>query len=518
MGWRAGSAFRMCACGLLLALSPFASAADTAIAFTVSGNVLAAEKLHDGDAATAARAESSPVKLFLLLPDEVVLQGVELRGEGRIRRVSIRLSKDAVTWSDPDAKIAIEGPASTARVTFAPDAARAAMVTIEYDGADFAVDELALVPAEAGRAEAYAVEVAAIGEHAATVRWKTTRPVKTSMLYGFSADRMKSLVPPAYELVTDHEARLDDLLPGTDYFAWIQFDDFASGDSKPLRFHTRGSPYPFAWNPRFTLGRDTALFHFATNVPCDARIEWREAGASAFAATLARENRSPTDFIAQLDGLLPRTAYEYQIVTTDSAKHATATPWFRFTTEANNVALGARAAGTFTELIDEQQVESAKPALERLTDGRNDYFTGMATSGDPTDTDQWALVDLGAPRSLTSIETVWRGNAYPQNYYVMVSADSVHWSYPGFNIDAGAGADERSTRGDPLKRVAVAIDVGTPVRFIMIFMPKGSAYFTRSPSWRFVQLAEVEAHEAWTDSSPRLAAGSGANTHQEQGR
>ncbi|MEK8023219.1 MAG: discoidin domain-containing protein [Candidatus Hydrogenedentota bacterium] len=495
-----------------LCLLPFADVAFANAAvvlpvpFSVSGNGRELASIHDGDFSTAARPDSSPLQLFLLLQNEAVLKGVELECQGAPARVTVSLSKDAVSWSQPTVAPSMTPDGKRTSLEFAPSVARAAMVTIEFSDPDFQVSELRLIPADASTAEVYAIETAEIEEKSAVIRWKTTMPVKTSILYGLNADRMKSQSAPSYEMVMDHEARLENLMPGSDYHVWIlTAEDLGSSDSKPLKFRTKGSPYPFTWNPRYILGRDSALFRFSANVPCRAWMEWREAGGDRLMKTAARVEENTLSFVADFGGLLPRTAYEYQIVTEDSAGHGTATPWFRFTTFANNIAVGARAWGSFALLTDEQYVESKRPALERITDGRNDYFTGMATSSDPADTDQWVLVDLGSEKLLTSVETVWRGNAYPKSYYVMVARDTVNWSYPGFGIDAGAGADERSTRGDPLKRVAIAVDASMPIRYLMIFIPKGSPYFTKTPAWRFVQLAELEAHEVWTAVDTKVA-------------
>lgn len=457
--------------------------------------------MHDGNPRTAAVAETSPASLFLLLDAEAILAGAELRYTGRLVRASLQVSDDGLNWTSPSQEARADARAGRHEIVVAPVSARSVMLRIEFQGRNFRLREATLKSADLERVAAYDIELATVTENSAELRWRTTLPVRTNILYGFAPDRMTTPGVPPIEPATEHRVRLTSLLPGTEYRAWILLGmtgEVGEAKSPFLTFRTRGTPYPFAGAISFESGRDTALIRFTTPIPAKSRIEWTGGDGTR---GLATEERFAMTHAVALAGLRPRTVYSFEIVTEDTKGRRTATPLLSLTTRDNNVAIGARAIGTFDRLIDEQAVEETRPALERITDGRNDYFAGMATSGDPADTDQWVEVDLGREVVLSSIETVWRGNAYPRDFFIMTSRDRVNWAYPGFGLDAGAGTEELSTRGDPLRRVVVAPASDEPVRYIKVLMMRGSAYFTSWPGWRFVNLAEIEAHEVWSKSN-----------------
>jgi hypothetical protein len=473
-------------------------ASEGRVTFRALGDWKNPERIHDGAATTGATTETSPASLFLLLDSEAVLSGVELQYVGRLVRASLQVSDDGLNWTSPSQQARANARAGRHEIIVAPISARSAMLRIEFQGRSFELRDAVLKTADLDRVKVYGFETEGITENSAVLKWKTSLPIKTNLLYGFSHDRMKSPSSPSFEQRLDHQIRLTDLLPGIEYMVWIIDGTdtlIGAASGRPFTFKTRGEPYPFANAIRVATGRDTASIGFSTPIPARAWINWKAEDGSA--SGVAESPRLAKAHRVGIDGLRPRTPYIFEVVTEDGGGRRVATPIVNFATLENNVAIGARATGTFSILNEDQLMEDTRPALERITDGRNDSFKGMATSGDPADTDQWIEVDLGREVSLSSIETVWRGNAYPQRYYIMTSRDRENWLYPAFDLDAGAGAFERSTRGDPLRRVAVAPASEEPVRYIKILILKGSPYFVRSPYWRFVQIAEIEAHGVW---------------------
>ncbi len=479
-----------------------AAALPPGVAYQAWGSARNLEAIADGNAATAAVVDSGPARIFLLLGEESLLSAILVTTAGRLGVPVVELSQDALSWTPVVVRVRRDARRGETRLEFAePMTARAVMLTLPYSGRSLSLKEVRLEPAAPATPRVREIVIGAITEDAATVTWKTDRPAKTLLLYGFRPDGMKNFGDPSYELRRDHNVRLTGLLPGTDYRAWIVIGrDSAIGASpgQPLRFRTAGTPLPFATGFRHALGRDTAQVRFLVNIPARAVLEWREQGTeNVRRQPVLAGDALLTDHAALLAGLQPRVTYEYQVIATDSRGRSTATPWIAFATEPYNLAAGRPASGTFQELLDEQASGDTRPALERVTDGRDDYFHGMATSGDPGETDQWVEVDLGEPSRIATVEMVWRGNAYPRSYYVMTSLDRQNWAYPGFGLDAGAGAFERSSGGDPLRRVSLAIEATDPVRYVRVFIPRGSDYFVKTRSWRFVQLAELEAHGHW---------------------
>lgn len=393
----------------------------------------------------------------LLLKNEAVLSGVVIRGDPK----NLAISQDAITW------ITVAFTREGDEIRFAPTPARA----VRIEG----VEVIRLIAAEGDRIRVSDIKTESITENFVVVKWKTSFPVKTALLYGAREGEMRPCHELSSELRTDHEARLTGLLPGIDYKYWILLSkDHAIG---PKTFRTAGIPLPFASDPIVSVGRDTATLKFSTNIPARAELEGDIAGSS-------REGR---EHRVALAGLEPRKTYRYQIVATDARGRATATPAYEFTTAPFNLALEKTGTGTFIRRLADQTAGGA-------TDGRYDYFEGMVTSGDPSETDQWIEVDLGRAEKIETIETIWRGNAYPKDFYVLTSLDHENWSYAGFNLDAATGSTERSERGDPLLRI---VTPASDARYIRIFIPKGSPTLVRSRDWDFVQLAEIEAHGVW---------------------
>lgn len=475
---------------------------ERAVSFQAFGGVRNPEALRDEDSSTLATVDSSPAKVFLLLDEEALLEAVVVQATTSAGAVAVEVSEDALSWARVAVTVRRGAQPGEVRLMFAePVLARALMITIPFEGVALSIRGIRVLAAAAEVPRVTGVSVGDLGEGTATVSWRTDRPATTMLLYGFRPDGMKTWGDPGYEKRKEHNVRLTGLLPGTEYRAWIVVDRdsvVGSAPGQPIRFRTTGTPLPFATGFRHALGRDSAIIRFQVNIPARALLEWREAGTEHVRAAMPEAGDAlATDHAVHLEGLEPRGRYEYQVVATDSRGRATATPWIAFATEPFNLAEGRPAAGTFTVLLDEQAAADTRSALDRVTDGRNDYFRGMATSGDPGETDQWVEVDLGAASRLATIEMVWRGNAYPRSYYVMTSTDRANWSYPGFGIDAEAGEFERSTGGDPLRRVRLGVDAAEAVRYIRIFVPRGSAFHSRTSSWRFVQLAEIEAHGHW---------------------
>lgn len=422
--------------------------------------------------ALVALGEPIPVRtvaegetVMVLLEADTPIGRIEADGDV----LSIEASEDALSWRP----VGLEG---------LPIRARALRLRIRGGGGGvrlFAPAETIAVLVSDFRVEA--------GEYEATVRYRTSFPVTSSILYGFELQGLQQSGPQSPERRTEHAVTLPALLPGTEYQVWVLADGRPVGAAadRPFRFTTAGSPFPRVVETEvLERGAERLKIRFRTNVPTTARLVWGERVDEVF-----RSDRRATEHVFDVPNLRPRTEYAYHVVLEDAEGRKMTMPRATVSTDEANAARGRPVEGTFTHLTESME---PGPVLPRVTDGRLDYFEGMATSGDPGETDQWVRIDLGAAREIEEVEVIWRGNAFPRAFYVVVGAEAGEARYPGGPFDAGGGDFSRSERGDPLRHVRVPVTDG-PVRFITVFVPRGSPYQARE-GWRWIQLAEVKAH------------------------
>lgn len=433
-----------------------------------AGPAVPANVVAEGETAYAWVQADSPIERI-----EVEWGGAA----GRV--VDLAASEDALSWAP------VRFRAATGGVEAEPFAARAVRVVADAPVAGlrlFAPGGPLVVRVSDLRVEA--------GEYEATVRYRTSYPVPTEILYGFDPEHLQPLGAHSAERRREHSVTLPALLPGTEYGVWVLVGaDSAIGrtEREPFTFTTAGRPYPRVVRTEvIERGTDRLKIRFRTNVPTKASLAW---GATLDA--VFRSERLATVHTFEIDrGLRPRATYAYTVVLEDAEGRKMTMPPAEVSTAEANAARGAAVTGTFTELTESME---PGPALARVTDGRLDYFEGMASSGDPSETDQWVRIDLGRPRVLEEVEVAWRAVACPKAFFVVVGETEGEMRYPGGPYDAEAGEVSRSERGDPIRHVR--IDPGlAPVRFITVFVPKGSAYHVMFEGWKYVQLAEVKAH------------------------
>lgn len=195
---------------------------------------------------------------------------------------------------------------------------------------------------------------------------------------------------------------------------------------------------------------------------------------------------------ATLYNLIPYRTYFYKVRVWDLYGNMAESRVKNFAPAKNNIALGKRVLGTFTELPPrDPYVDRTRDVLSRVTDGGTSYFTAMATSKSVLGSDQYATIDLGKEISISNVITYWRNLAYPQDFSVLVSFDKKKWFDGLSKLNAALGAFTRSDTGDPV-RVVNADLAGVKARYVMILIKKGSSCFQKHANWDFVQLMEAQ--------------------------
>lgn len=235
--------------------------------------------------------------------------------------------------------------------------------------------------------------------------------------------------------------------------------------------------------------QDAAIV-FRTNIDAQSRLYVGEDTPGAAPMPPVRFIMPRTDHNGLLTGLSPGKRYRYKIeVTSPVIEQTVESEDHFFTTNPANLAAGCFVTGSFVNLPQDRFVNKAIPPLERLVDGKLDYFTSMAQSGSIQKEPQWVMLDLGRRQTVSQVVLYWWALAYPQDYRLEVSADQVHWSVVGRHLDAAKGF--YITTGAPMW---VAKHMITPLkgRYVRVSIDPGSAIYVKQHGWDFVDLFEMK--------------------------
>lgn len=345
-------------------------------------------------------------------------------------------------------------------------------------------DNLARSPREA---TVLTFAVAELGEDYAVIAWETDTEVAEEIAYGYlPSQRVPQL---SMAMATRHRTTLTNLLRGTEYHYTIVGKEEVHG-----AFTTRGVPAPLY----STLGYSfpdptTATFTWSTNVPTTWKFGWRREPEADYRNIVSGDRRG-REHSRTLTGLRPETKYYFIIESSDSGGYVINTGERSFVTPENNVARGRPVRGTFTARLEDPLVQRDTDPLGNVTDGDENYFSGMAVSGDPADTDQWVSVDLGRARPLDRAVAVWRQHAYPKSFAVYGSVDGRRWERVAGGLNPETGASGYSVSGGtPWYALTVQLG-GKSFRWLKLVVPKGSDYYVKHEQWRYVQLLELKVY------------------------
>lgn len=345
-------------------------------------------------------------------------------------------------------------------------------------------DNLARSPREA---TVLAHSVAELGDDYAVIAWETDTEVAEEIAYGYlPSQRVPQL---AMTMATRHRATLANLLRGTEYHYTIVGKEEVHGV-----FTTRGIPAPLYATLGYSFPDPTTVtFAWSTNVPTTWKFGWRRENEADYRGIVSDDRRG-RDHRRTLTGLRPETKYYFIIESSDSGGYVINTGERSFITPENNVARGRPVRGTFTARLEDAAVQRDTDPLGNVTDGDESYFSGMAVSGDPADTDQWVSVDLGRTRPLERAVAVWRQLAYPRAFAAYGSADGRRWERVAAGLNPETGASGYSVPGGtPWYALTVPLG-GKTFRWLKLVVPQGSDYYAKHEQWHFVQLLELKVY------------------------
>ncbi|OGH59165.1 MAG: hypothetical protein A3G34_02460 [Candidatus Lindowbacteria bacterium RIFCSPLOWO2_12_FULL_62_27] len=448
----------------------------------------------DGDPATFAETSKTYRNEYFLIVRfnaPSVLRNVKVKFEGKKPKdYLVEMSMDAVAWrsyeiGEKTLYIRVRVPGATDN-----DVYRIAEIESKSDVAG-------LEPFEMVRMNITNVETTT-----ATLEFTFNKPARLSMSYGLDANPSNHKNFTEYtSYMTNYTLRQTDLIEGADYYFRIKAitaegEVFVPSETEALpHFRTLGTPPLSLLSVGVGYVSPLSLsIVVRTNIPSNCVFYF---GEQVYFTDVRSKPTFDTTHVFEFKDLVPNHLYSYMAFLTDFRGLNVNIQKRFITTTAVNIARNKRViAGTFTQQRESNfqggGLVKGDTTMQKLTDGKNDYFNGMAHSENLIKYDQWAVIDLGKVYTLESHATVWRTLAYPYTYQLLASEDNRTWKQV-FTMNPqrmGAGEKIRSGGGDPLLVAGGPLEQAK-ARYVKLFIPKGTEFFKRHKTWYNVDLAEI---------------------------
>lgn len=322
------------------------------------------------------------------------------------------------------------------------------------------------------------------------ITWKTNHAARGRITFGRGERSQRQLRGTAR---ASHSIHYKNLSEGTKYqfrvYAWDNSGHRIK--SQVVTARTTGTP-----PPRFKqLGMERrtptgGTLRFVTNVPTRAVIRAGHDTTLSYKTT----HDSPTRFHeVTLNQFQPDRRLHYRITLEDTRSQTNRSRRKSFRTREPNVAWEKPVGGTFDRTIFglSEAAQGEQPLPERITDGKFDYQYGLAMSGDPSDTQQWASVDLEQLHTPDTVVLFWWNHAYPRQYSVEASRLGRKWTTLAEDLDAEDG-NEVTKRGLPVVRQKITPESRDAYRYVRVRIPEGVRYYGKYPQYNFVALVEMK--------------------------
>jgi len=162
-----------------------------------------------------------------------------------------------------------------------------------------------------------------------------------------------------------------------------------------------------------------------------------------------------------------------------------------FTTPYNNISFNKPIKGTFTRLPESKFIDDSTPAISRINDGKIEWYSGMANSGEILYEDQFFIINLLSNYSIKKICVYWNANNYPLSYSIIYSCNENDWynivRTTNYYIDF-ISIDNSSVKLDEF-------ETNIQAKYIGIFIDKNQKIYNRFPMRNYVSLIEFIVYE-----------------------
>jgi len=351
-------------------------------------------------------------------------------------------------------------------------------------------------------AEINHIKVINLSENKAVVHWHTHFSTIGKVFYGKFSNRLYNQgISLGY--ATNHSVILNNMEKGTVYYYYIESTDKKGKIEKTPLFQlkTKGTPDTQLLSLSVVTNQETYfVLQWEANVPIQVSVLYIQYGDSHKKAT--KFTKPLQKGTIKIDGLAPRTSYYYLLQYKDQSGKVFKDKIKTILTKENNVALHKPVKGTFTKNIkDDKYFQKSSKIINRVTDGKMNYFTGMAVSGNIKKTDQFVIIDLQDDFDIDSIEVFWRALSYSTDYKILISLDNKNWKIVKNKLNAAKGKKMRGEKGDPI--LYNTIFVHEKARYVKLIASKNQ-FYNKHEQWNYVQLMEIKVY-------PKFKKGGDAN-------
>ncbi len=480
--------------GILMLSAPARAVAGELAFLDAYGTFKDPKNAVDGDPTTFAEATGTPYRgeyfLIVRISSNSLLRKITVRFEGKApARHNVDMSSDAVGWrayelGEKALYLKIRMPAKDG------DIFKIAEIELQSE----AVGDEAFIPDTFG--------VTDIETTSVTLHVVFPKPFKLSVTYGLEARQdAQTNFTEFTSYLTTYKVPVTGLIEGQDYFIRIKAisisgDVFAMEDTTFIQFRLKGIPPLKVVKSGVAYVNPLAIsLVVQTNIPAHCIFYF---GEGMMMNQIMSKPEFETNHIFEFKNLWPNRLYSYMAHITDFRGLTITLPKQQITTSVLNIARGKRVIeGTFSQLREPGWQggghNQGDTVLQRITDGKNDYFTGMAHSGNVKQADQYAVIDLGKVYTLESHSIGWRKLAYPNYYEIWLSVDKKDWKKAfALTPDRRVGGQEmRSGGGDPLLIHGGQFYAQYSARYVKLFIPKGVDHYVKHRDWVNVDLAEL---------------------------
>ncbi len=328
-----------------------------------------------------------------------------------------------------------------------------------------------------------------ITETSATITWEADFESMGQVNWGTS---LKTIFNVAMDLNNSksHTVVLKNLMKGTYYhYKIITKISNKAFQSKIYNFKTEGIPLPRFINTKIkNIKPEYAEVPYLLNTP--SKIILTYISKKDNKKQIYKIEKPAINGSIKLKNLTPDTIYYYTLEAINQLEERTKTPVFNFTTPPVNYAINKKVFGTFNTVLGEAFFNKKSSVIQRITDGKMDYNSGMAVSGNTDQEDLFVIIDLKKQQEIKKLKVFCRALAYSKDYSIYISKDNKKWEKTGEKINAAKGKNIRGETGDPIKVNSITFNP-ISVRYVKLFIKKGSKYHVKHKKWHFVQIMEI---------------------------